>query len=108
MKNLHGTEWPETLNLNELAARHDLTIVIKPRTTSLEVEIDCKIRQESAQHALRKDWWLFRIGVCASAVFAVFCIGLVLTAELGSDRNWALATLTAMITGMLGYLSGRR
>jgi hypothetical protein len=101
-------EWPETLNISELADRHDLRIVVEPRALPIEVETDCKIRRDDAVHRLRKDWLLFRTGVFAWVIVGLLCIGVVVMAQPGSDRNWALATLTAMITALLGYLSGRR
>ncbi len=102
-----GQDWPATLDLSELAGRHDLRIIVEPKPVSIEVETECKIKQDDAAHRLRKDWLLFRIGLFTWVVLGMLCVGLVVKAPPGLDRSWALATLTAMITGVLGFLYGR-
>lgn len=101
-------ENPKTIDLNEWASRHELRVVFEPSPPAAAVEAELRIKEEEAAHRRRKDWLLFRAGICAWIAFALLCIVLVLTTTHGSDRNWALATLTAMVTGLLGYLSGRR
>lgn len=101
-------DFPKTIDINKLAMRHDIRIIVEPTTLPAAIEAESRIKQEDAAHRRRKDWLLFRAGIFAWIIFALLCIGLVLTASDGSERNWALATLTAMVTGLLGYLSGRR
>jgi len=100
--------WPDKLDINELASRIDLRIMIEPKPNPVEVQTDCKIKQDDAAHRLRKDWLLFRIGIFAWLAFGALCIALVLKGPTATDRSWAFAMLTAMITGLLGYLWGRR
>ena len=102
------TEFEATIDLNELAQRHDLRIVVEPKRAPSIVETDNLIKQEDAAHSRRKDWLLFRVGVAASTIVGALCIWLVVTSSEAPQRNWALATLTAMATSLLGYISGRK
>jgi hypothetical protein len=72
----------------------------------MQIELDTRIKLEEASHKRRKDWLLFKVGVYALVTFAFLGMWLVLAASEAAQRNWALA-LTAMITGLFGYLSGR-
>ena len=101
------TELPKILNLSDLAGRHDLRIV-EPMPPQIVIEAETQIRRDDAEHKRRKDWLLFRAGLCAWIGLGLLCIWLVLGTPAGAERNWALATLTAMITGLICYFSGRR
>ena len=102
------TEFQAKIDLNELAQRHDLRIVVEPTRAPSIVETDNVIKQHEAAHSRRKDWLLFRVGVAAATIVGALCIWLVVTSPQQPQSNWALATLTAMTTSLLGYLSGRK
>ena len=107
MKN-ETNEWPQTLNLSELAAEHDLHIIILPRPDPVHIEADSRIKQENTAHNRRKDWLLFRTSLCAFVVFGLLCGWIVLKTPTGSEGNGAMAILTVMMSGLVGYLTGRR
>lgn len=95
------------LDLNKLAKRHDLRLIIEPVQDASELKARRKLKKAEANHARRKDWRLFQVALGTVVALGLICILVIFLNPSGSDNVWPKATLTAMVTGILGYLLGK-
>ena len=102
-----NVQFTPKLDLNELAKRHDLRLVIEPVQDISEREASHELARAEANHARRKDWLLFQCTLGGAVVLGLICSLIIILNPSGSDNAWPKATLTAMVTGILGYLFGR-
>jgi len=96
------------LDLNELANRLDHQLSITPREDPAERDSRLRIEEANAAHQRTKEIILYSLTSMVVAVVVGLCVWLVakkgLTAEEG---KLALALLTAIVTGLVGYVTGR-
>lgn len=99
---------PKQVDLNELAKRHDLRIVIEPRERlSTTKGREAQTTLEGA-YRRKKDWLLFRVAVFGAVLLGALCVLIIFTKSHNLDHsNWATATLTSLVTGTIAYLSGK-
>lgn len=101
-------ELPTQIDLNELAKRHDLRIVVEPQEPQPLMRARLASERLDAAYRRRKDWLLFRVTLFAAVTLGMVCVLVVLTNGPGKEFiNLALATLTSLVTGAIGYLSGK-
>jgi len=96
------------LDLNELANKQDLTVSIASREDP--TERDSRLRREEAEdtHKRRKDLALHAITFAVIATAFAVCAYIILTSPAAAEQNkWATATLTSIVTGLVGYVTGR-
>ncbi len=96
------------LDLNELASKQDLTVSIASREDP--TERDSRLRREEAEdaHKRRKDLALHAITFAVIAAAFAVCAYIVLTSPAAAEQNkWATATLTSIVTGLVGYVTGK-
>src|SRR2546423_157781 len=99
---------PNQINLSELARKHDLRIVVEPQESPSLRKARLALERLDATYRRRKDWLLFRVTLFAAVILGGVCLLVIFTQSLGPEhRNWATATLTSLITGAIGYLSGK-
>jgi hypothetical protein len=96
---------PNQIDLNELAKRHDLRVVVEPQ--ELESVKQARLAEErlAAEYKRKKDWLLFRVALFAAVIFGGVCIWTIFTN--GTGLNWATAALTSLVSSTIGYLSGK-
>ena len=95
----------DKIDLNDLANRHQLSIV--SREDPVQRDSRVRIEEADAAHERRKDWLglisaLAGIGVGRG----VWGWGIVSKGSATADKEWAI--LTAIVTGLLGYVVGRK
>jgi hypothetical protein len=107
MKSDEITNFPPTLDLNELAKRYDITILVEPRPDPPEREANREQKRVETNYERRKDWMLFQVTLGLITALSVICIYSIFFNPVSSDSFWPKVTLTAIVTGILGYLFGR-
>lgn len=107
MKSDEEIQFSPILDINELAKRHDLRLVIEPRIDESDRLAKQKLTESDAEHARRRDWRLFNVTLGAVIALAMICLLAIFINAPGSDNTWAKVILTAMVTGIVGYLFGK-
>lgn len=89
-----------TIDLNEIANNSNLEVSI--RSEKGEDPKDARQRR-------LKDMVLFLTVIIMVLCAFAYCSYLVFTPQTSEDsRKWAMATLTSMISGLLGYVIGQK
>lgn len=96
------------IDLNDLANRSDHQLSIVPREDPETAAVHRDIEKADAAHR-RQISLLLHIAALAVIVVAVsLCVWMVINAGNGSeDRRWAITLLTSIVTGLIGYVTGR-
>jgi hypothetical protein len=96
----------DKIDLNDLANRHQLSIV--PREEPVERDSRIRIEEADAAHRRRKDLLLSSSALIVIGVALCLCVwAVVREGTNASDREWAVPLLTAIVTGLIGYVTGR-
>lgn len=96
----------DKIDLNDLANRHQLSIV--PREEPVQRESRIRIEEADAAHRRRKDLLLSGSALVVIGVALCLCVwAVVREGSTASDREWAVPLLTAIVTGLVGYVTGR-
>lgn len=98
----------DKIDLNELANRptHQLTLV--PREDPDERATRLRIEEADAAHRRRKDLALHVIALVVIGVALGLCVwAIVKTGSTAEDTKWAVPLLTAIVTGFVGFVTGR-
>jgi hypothetical protein len=88
---------PPPLDLNTLArvGRYELSV------KSLE-------DPEDARHRRRKDLLLLSVALLGLCAIGFFCVWVLMSPSASADdKKWAQSVLTAIVAGLIGYLTGR-
>lgn len=94
----------DKIDLNDLANRHQLSIV--PREEPDQRDSRIRLEEASAAHGRRKDWLLLISALAVIGVALCLCVWSIVTkGSATADKEWAI--LTAIVTGLLGYVVGR-
>lgn len=96
------------IDLNDLANRPDHQLSIVPREEPTERNARLEIEKADAAHKRRIDLALhITTLVVIAATFGV-CAYIVIARTFSSDMDkWATALLTSIVTGLVGYVTGR-
>lgn len=88
------------IDLNELAKSHHLELTIT--ASQEENPNDAQIRRF-------KEIALFLLSILLVICVFVFCVYILLSTHASAvDQKWATTLIGAVISGLLGYLTGRR
>lgn len=96
------------LDLNELAVNQAVKISIATVEGAAERDSRLRIEEANAAHQRKKELLLYgaTIGVVLIVVF--LCTWVILRKSLATeDGKLALALLTSIVTGLVGYVTGR-
>jgi len=96
------------LDLNEIANKQQLTLNIAPYEQPAEMGARLRREQDDAKHARRIELTLYSacLGVIGTTFF--ICAYIVLFRDTNSETSkWATALLTSIVTGLVGYATGR-
>src|SRR4051812_43083620 len=96
------------IDLNDLANRPDHQLSIVPREEPEERSARIEIETADAAH---KRWIDFALHIAAFVVVGValiLCVwAIVRESSTVEDKRWATTLLTAIVTGFVGYVTGR-
>jgi len=96
----------DKIDLNDLANRHQLSIV--PREEPDQRDSRIRIEEASAAHGRRKDLLLLTSALVVIGVALCLCVWAIVREDSTTeDKKWAVPLLTAIVTGLLGYVVGR-
>jgi len=89
-----------TIDLNEIANNSNLEVSIRSEKGE---------NPKDACHRRLKDMILFVTAIIMVLCVFGYCAYLVINQQTSDDsRRWAMATLTMVISGLLGYLLGQK
>jgi hypothetical protein len=98
----------ENFNLNEFATRQNVKISISTGEDNLEKEVRLRIEEAGATHQRQKELLLYRLSSGVILIVVAVCSWIVLRKGLASEEGkLALALLTSIVTGLVGYVTGR-
>lgn len=98
----------ENFNLNELASRQNIKIALSTSEDVLEREARLRIEEANAAHQRHKELLLYRLTSGVILLAAALCCWIVLRKGLATEEGkLALALLTSIVTGLIGYVTGR-
>lgn len=96
------------IDLNDLANRPDHQLSIVPREESAEREARLEIEKADAAHKRRIDFALHVAAFVVVGVALCLCVwAIVREGSTTEDKRWATTLLTAIVTGFVGYVTGR-
>ncbi|HZH32695.1 MAG TPA: hypothetical protein VEY11_18155 [Pyrinomonadaceae bacterium] len=96
----------DKIDLNDLANRHQLSIV--PREEPDQRDSRIRIEEADAAHRRRKDLLLTGSALVVIGGALCLCVWAVVREDsTASDKEWAVPLLTAIVTGLVGYVTGR-
>ena len=96
------------LNLNELVHSQTLNLSLTPPEDPAVRESRLRLEEASAAHERHKELLLYIVtAVIVAAAFSL-CAYVVLSRNFsGETDKWAAATLASIVTGLVGYVTGR-
>jgi hypothetical protein len=96
------------LDLNDLANRKDHQLSIVPREEPAERTARLEIEKANAAHKRRIEFALHIAAFVVVAVGLSLCVwAIVKEGSNTEERRWATTLLTAIVTGFVGYVTGR-
>jgi lipopolysaccharide/colanic/teichoic acid biosynthesis glycosyltransferase len=96
------------IDLNDLANKPDHQLSIVPREEPSEREARLEIERANAVHKRRIDFALHIAAFVVVGVALCLCVwAIVRESSTGEDKRWATTLLTAIVTGFVGYVTGR-
>ena len=96
------------IDLNDLANRPEHQLSIVPREEPAEREARLEIEKAGAAHKRRIDFALHVAAFVVVGVALCLCVwALVREGSAAEDKRWATTLLTAIVTGFVGYVTGR-
>jgi hypothetical protein len=96
------------IDLNALANKPDHQLSIVPREEPAEREARLVIEKANAAHKRRIDFALHVAAFVVVGVALSLCIWAIVRASSTiEDKKWATTLLTAIVTGFVGYVTGR-
>jgi len=96
----------DRIDLNDLASRHQLSIV--PREDPDQRDSRIRLEEANAAHGRRKDLLLLSSALAVIGVALCLCVwAIVREGSTTADKEWAVPLLTAIVTGLVGYVTGR-
>ena len=96
------------IDLNDLANKPDHQLSIVPREEPTERESRLEIERANAAHKRRIDFALHIAAFVVVGVALSLCVwAIVREGSTAEDKRWATTLLTAIVTGFVGYVTGR-
>lgn len=96
------------LDLNELANRPDHQLTLAPRADPAERETRLRIEEADAGHRRRKDLILHIAALVVIGVALGLCVWVIVKGDSTvEDKRWAGTVITAIVTGLVGYVTGK-
>ncbi|MBL8189187.1 MAG: hypothetical protein JNK38_14360 [Acidobacteria bacterium] len=96
------------LDLNELASSQAVKISIATVENTAERESRLRVEEANAAHQRRKEMLLYSVTIGVVSIVVVLCAWVILRKGLATeDGKLALALLTSIVTGLVGYATGR-
>jgi hypothetical protein len=96
------------IDLNDLANKPDHQLSIVPREEPTEREARLEIERATAAHKRRIDFALHIAAFVVVGVALSLCVwAIVRDGSTAEDKRWATTLLTAIVTGFVGYVTGR-
>ena len=99
---------PNQLNLNELVESSRYQLSIYSAETLIEQEARLSILKTTADYERKRDLCLHVVAGITITIVVGLCAWLILSGSASSDViKWAIATLSAVTAGFLGFLTGK-
>ena len=96
------------IDLNDLANKPDHQLSIVPREEPAEREARLETEKANAAHKRRIDLALHIAAFVVVGVALCLCVwAIVRDNSTAEDKRWATTLLTAIVTGFVGYVTGR-
>ncbi len=98
----------DKIDLNALANRPDHQLSIVPREDPEERATRLSIKEADAAYHRHKDLTLHIIAFVVIGVALGLCVWAIVKEDsTAEDRQWAVPLLTAIVTGLVGYITGK-
>ena len=98
----------DKLDLNKLADRPDHQLSLVPREDPDDRATRLRIEEADAAHRRRKDLALHVTALVVIGVALGLCVWAIVKKDTTvEDTKWAVPLLTAIVTGFVGYVTGR-
>lgn len=98
----------DKINLNDLANRQDHQLTITPREDPAERGARLRIEEANAAHQRRKELTLYVATLVVVGLALGVCFFVMVSERMTvDDRKWAQLLLTAIVTGFVGYVTGK-
>lgn len=99
---------PGQLNLNDIVESNRYQLSIYAAETLPEQEARLSIQKTIATYERRRDLCLHLVAAIAVMIVVGLCAWLIIRGPTSSDEvKWAIATLSAVTAGFLGFLTGK-
>jgi hypothetical protein len=96
------------IDLNDLANRPDHQLSIVPREAPVEREARLEMEKANAAHKRRLDFALHIATFVVVGIALCLCVWAIVRSNSSvEDKRWASTLLTAIVTGFVGYVTGR-
>lgn len=98
----------DQIDLNRLANRPDHQLSIVPREDPAEREVRLRIEEAEAAHRRRTGFVLHVAALVVIGVAVSLCVWAITKSNSNAeDTKWAVPLLTAIVTGFVGFVTGR-
>ena len=98
----------DKIDLNDLANKPDHQLSIVPREEPAERDARLEIEKANAAHKRRIEFTLHFAAFVVVGVALSLCVwAIVRESSTAEDKKWASTLLTAIVTGFVGYVTGR-
>ena len=94
------------IDLNEIASRPDHQFTITPRDYPAEIESRLRIEEANAAYQHQKDLVLHAVALLVVLTAFGLCVWAVVKGDPNTEK-WAVPLLSAIVTGLVGYVTGR-
>jgi hypothetical protein len=96
------------LDLNEFVRHQTFKMSLATVEDSAERESRLRVEEANAAHQRRKEMLLYSVTIGVVSIVVLLCTWVILRKGLATeDGKLALALLTSIVTGLVGYATGR-
>lgn len=96
------------LDLNEFVRTQTFKMSLATVEDSAERESRLRVEEANAAHQRRKEMLLYSVTIGVVSIVVILCAWVILQKGLATeDGKLALALLTSIVTGLVGYATGR-
>lgn len=96
------------LDLNEIIRPQALKFTASSLEDAAERESRLRIEEATALHTRQKEWLVYRLTALILLIAVSLCTWLILNKGLSNDEGkLVLGLLTSIVTGLVGYVTGK-
>ena len=98
----------ENFNLSEVVTKQSVKLSLITAEDELKKTSRLRLEEAHALHTRQKEWLIYKLTALILLIVVGLCTWIILSKGLANDEGkLALGLLTSVITGLVGYVTGK-